>query len=284
MSIHSGRLSRAATVALLSIGVVATTLLAYAPAAHAAVAGTANPGVGESLRVRSAPNTTATIVANIAHGAALSIQCKTTGTAVNGNTQWDKLSNGYVSHAFVIAGTIPTCGTTTPPATPTATVDVAAGSTLTVRSTPSTSGSAVGSLADGARATVSCRTTGTTVSGTFGTTSTWYKISTGYISAAYASLSGTVSTCTTTPPPPTTVTAARQRIIDRAQYWYDASNGRISGIAAFGRNISGSAKEGPTGSARYRTDCSGSSPWRGSWAAGTSPAAPCTSPRRWSRR
>jgi hypothetical protein len=128
---------------------------------------------------------------------------------------------------------------------------------LTVRSSASTSGSAVGSLADGAKVAVTCKATGTTVTGTFGTTATWYKISSGYISAAYASLSGTVSSCTTTTPPPTNVTAARQRIIDRAKYWYDASNGRISGVAAFGRNIYGTAKEGPTGTARYRTDCSG---------------------------
>ncbi len=66
-----------------------------------------------------------------------------------------------------------------------------------------------------------------------------------------------MSNCPRPPRHPPTVTAARQRIIDRAEYWFDASNGRISGIAGFGRNINGSAKEGPTGSARYRTDCSG---------------------------
>lgn len=253
--VHGRRVAAQGVGIAVAAAVSATAVFAFVPAAYAAVAATANPGVGETLRVRSQPNTTATIVANIAHGASISIECKTTGTAVNGITQWDKLSNGYVTHAFVTvpAGvTIPTCGTS---GTPTATVRVSAGNSLTVRSTPSTSGTAVTSLANGTSVAVSCKTTGTSVTGTLGTTTTWYKISSGYISAAYASLSGTASTCTTTTPPPTST--ARQTIITRAQYWYDASNGRISGVAAFGRDPTKSAKEGPTGSALYRRDCSG---------------------------
>lgn len=61
-----------------------------------------------------------------------------------------------------------------------------AGADLTVRSGPGTGYSAVGSVADGAIVTISCQTAGTTVTGTYGTSSIWDRIGTGkYISDAY---------------------------------------------------------------------------------------------------
>lgn len=61
-----------------------------------------------------------------------------------------------------------------------------AGSPLTVRSGPGTSHSAVGTVADGTRVTISCQTTGTTVTGTYGTSKIWDRIGAGrYISDAY---------------------------------------------------------------------------------------------------
>ena len=61
-----------------------------------------------------------------------------------------------------------------------------AGSPLTVRSGPSTGSSAVGTVADGAVVTISCQTTGTTVTGTFGTSNIWDRIGSGrYIADAY---------------------------------------------------------------------------------------------------
>ncbi|MEH1099533.1 peptidoglycan DD-metalloendopeptidase family protein [Micromonospora sp. CPCC 205561] len=61
-----------------------------------------------------------------------------------------------------------------------------AGSPLTVRSGPGTGHSAVGTVADGARVTISCQTTGTTVTGTYGTSNIWDRIGSGrFVSDAY---------------------------------------------------------------------------------------------------
>ena len=61
-----------------------------------------------------------------------------------------------------------------------------AGSPLTVRSGPGTSHSAVGTVADGATVTIHCQTTGTSVTGTYGTSNIWDRIGTGrFISDAY---------------------------------------------------------------------------------------------------
>jgi hypothetical protein len=56
---------------------------------------------------------------------------------------------------------------------------------LTVRSGPGTGYSAVGSVADGAKVTISCQKYGSSVSGTYGTTTVWDFIGNGYISDAY---------------------------------------------------------------------------------------------------
>jgi Peptidase family M23 len=60
-----------------------------------------------------------------------------------------------------------------------------AGAPLTVRSGPSTSYTAVGSLADGSHVTIDCQTNGQTITGTYGTTSIWDHIGIGYVSDAY---------------------------------------------------------------------------------------------------
>jgi hypothetical protein len=61
-----------------------------------------------------------------------------------------------------------------------------AGDPLNVRSGPGTGYSVVGTVADGARVTVSCQTTGTTVTGTYGTSNIWDEIGTGrFISDTY---------------------------------------------------------------------------------------------------
>ena len=233
---------------------LAGLVLGLAPSAVANVTGTANPGVGETLRVRSAPNTTSTIVTSIAHGASLSIICKTTGTSVNGNTQWDKLSNGYVAHAFVSSSaTIPACSSTPAPTTPQGKVNVAPGDTLKVRSAPNTTSTIVTQLAAGTAITIQCRTTGTSVNGN----TQWDKLSNGYVSHAYVTMTNSVPipTCTSTTPPP--ATGVRATFIARADWWHRASNGQISGVAGFGRNPSLTATEPPPGTAKYRRDCSG---------------------------
>lgn len=59
------------------------------------------------------------------------------------------------------------------------------GLALTVRSGPSTGAAAVGSLADGAKVTITCQKHGSKVTGTYGTTTLWDFIGTGYVSDAY---------------------------------------------------------------------------------------------------
>ena len=61
-----------------------------------------------------------------------------------------------------------------------------AGTALTVRSGPGTSYAAVGTVADGANVTIFCQTTGTSVTGTYGTSTIWDRIGSGrFISDAY---------------------------------------------------------------------------------------------------
>ncbi|RZU77793.1 SH3 domain-containing protein [Micromonospora kangleipakensis] len=61
-----------------------------------------------------------------------------------------------------------------------------AGGDLTVRSGPGTGYTAVGSIADGTRVTIYCQTSGTSVTGTYGTSSIWDRIGSGrYIADAY---------------------------------------------------------------------------------------------------
>ena len=62
-----------------------------------------------------------------------------------------------------------------------------AGAPLTIRSGASTSTSAVGSVADGARVTITCQKHGQTVSGTYGTSSLWDHISGGFVADAFVS-------------------------------------------------------------------------------------------------
>ncbi|MDI1464394.1 peptidoglycan DD-metalloendopeptidase family protein [Catellatospora sp. KI3] len=61
-----------------------------------------------------------------------------------------------------------------------------AGSPLTVRSGPGTGYSSVGTVADGASIDIFCQTTGTTVTGTYGTSNIWDRIGSGrFVSDAY---------------------------------------------------------------------------------------------------
>jgi hypothetical protein len=58
---------------------------------------------------------------------------------------------------------------------------------LTVRSGPGTGYRDVGSVSDGATVRISCQVRGTSVSGTYGTSTLWDHIGTGYVSDAYVS-------------------------------------------------------------------------------------------------
>jgi hypothetical protein len=62
-----------------------------------------------------------------------------------------------------------------------------AGAPLNVRATASASGRIVGSVADGATVRITCQTRGTSVTGTYGTSTIWDFIGTGYVADAYVS-------------------------------------------------------------------------------------------------
>ena len=62
-----------------------------------------------------------------------------------------------------------------------------AGAALTIRSSASTSGSPIGSLADGAYFAITCQKHGQSVHGTYGTTSLWDKVQGGFVSDAFVS-------------------------------------------------------------------------------------------------
>jgi surface antigen len=79
------------------------------------------------------------------------------------------------------------------------------GTALSVRSGAGTGYSTVGSVADGKSVTITCQTRGTTITGTYGTSSIWDKITSpaGYVSDAYVY---TGSDGTVAPPCITTLT------------------------------------------------------------------------------
>lgn len=60
-----------------------------------------------------------------------------------------------------------------------------AGAALTIRASASTSSAAVGSVANGAWITITCQKNGSTVTGTYGTSKLWDRISGGFVSDAY---------------------------------------------------------------------------------------------------
>lgn len=64
-------------------------------------------------------------------------------------------------------------------------IDTPSGVKLTIRSGPGTGFTAIGSVADGARVTITCQKTGQKVTGTFGTSTLWDKIGSGYVADAY---------------------------------------------------------------------------------------------------
>jgi len=59
------------------------------------------------------------------------------------------------------------------------------GAPLTIRAKPSTDAASVGTVADGAKVTITCQINGSSVSGTYGTSSLWDYIGNGYVSDAY---------------------------------------------------------------------------------------------------
>jgi uncharacterized protein YraI len=153
-----------------------------------------------------------------------------------------------IAAAFVLAGASPAFAAT-------GTVHTDTGAALTVRATPSTSGSSVGTLAEGTAVTISCQTNGSTVDGKYGTSDIWDKVGNGYVSDAYVytgsdgrvapDCEGSTLTCTTagTGDPNTcaeAVTKAKSRVHTNNDSSYDGWCDRIN-AQNYGWSASGSA-------------------------------------------
>jgi uncharacterized protein YraI len=112
------RIRRAGLAASAVAALAGTMVLLLAGPASAAVSGTVNTA-GGALNIRATPSTSGTIVGTVADGAAISIDCQSTGSSVTGtygtSTLWDHItSKGYVSDTYVYTGSdgwvAPVCG------------------------------------------------------------------------------------------------------------------------------------------------------------------------------
>jgi hypothetical protein len=82
--------------------------------------------------------------------------------------KWEMSNEGTSNHGGGVSGRVNTTGTP-----------------LHVRASASTSAAIVGSVADGAYVAITCQKRGSSVTGTYGTTTLWDKIGGGYVSDAY---------------------------------------------------------------------------------------------------
>ena len=118
-------------------------------------------------------------------GAHLHYELRKDGVAIrpvfNGATAFFYGTKNYTSKNKCDAGGTTGGGT---PSGVTGTVNTA-GADLTIRAKPDASSASVGSVADGAKVTITCQINGTTVTGTYGTTSLWDFVGNGYVSDAY---------------------------------------------------------------------------------------------------
>ncbi|MFI7603211.1 sporangiospore maturation cell wall hydrolase GsmA [Actinoplanes sp. NPDC049681] len=207
--------------------------LVVAPQAAVAAGVTATVKVGTTLKVRSAPSLTATVVGSVRNGQKVTVACVITGQRVKGSlrttTAWDRIGAGrYISHGYVSASrTLPRCAAPSPTAVPVKAKP--AGSTaarryvvgtvksfegrVNLRSAPSTAGSILGSVVSGTKVDLVCAVTGQSVNGTVRTTGQWDRTSAGaYISHAYM-YSGTIPACTGSAVPAPTVSLTPEQFI-----------------------------------------------------------------------
>ena len=159
-----------------------------------------------------------------------------------------------IAGVVAVAGAIALAGAT-PALAASGTVHTDSGAALTVRATPSTSGSSVGSIADGTAVTISCQTNGSTVDGKYGTSDIWDKVGDGYISDAYVytgsdgrvapDCAGSTLTCSTAGTGDSKTCAqavayAKTRVhtnnIDSYKGWCDRINAQNYGWTASGSN------------------------------------------------
>lgn len=133
-----------------------------------AISGSVVVDSGNTLKVHSEPSTSSTTLYSLSNGAEVTLECYMKGTSVSGSQgttdQWDQIKSstygvGYASHAYIASyGILSLCSSS-------GQVVVASGNTLKVHSSPTTASSSLYSLANGAVVTITCVTTGDTVSG-----------------------------------------------------------------------------------------------------------------------
>jgi uncharacterized protein YraI len=89
------------------VGIAAAIVLAGATPALAAT-GTVHTDSGAPLTVRSSPSTGASSAGTVADGAAVDIDCQTTGETVTGkygtSNIWDHVPGGYITDTYVYTG------------------------------------------------------------------------------------------------------------------------------------------------------------------------------------
>ncbi|NJP48242.1 CHAP domain-containing protein [Actinacidiphila epipremni] len=108
-----------AVVAAVVAGIAVVPALSASASVGAYVWGTD----GDNLNVRASASTTAAVVASLAAGQSVTIDCQTTGPTVNGTSVWDHLPayGGYATDAYLYTGYdgfdpgLPRCGGSTPP-------------------------------------------------------------------------------------------------------------------------------------------------------------------------
>ena len=108
--------------AFLAVAAAAGLVLATPVVASASVSAYVWNTDGENLNVRASASTTATVVASLAPGRSVTIDCQTTGPTVEGSSIWDHLPayGGYTTDAYLYTGydgwdpDLPRC-TTAPP-------------------------------------------------------------------------------------------------------------------------------------------------------------------------
>ncbi|MCI5684853.1 MAG: SH3 domain-containing protein [Enterococcus gallinarum] len=138
-----------------------------------------------SMNIRSDASTTAAVTGSLTANTTFTAVAVKTGTSVNGNTNWYKVSGkGWVSGAYLTeVNSGSTSGNTNDNTANTGiNQKMKTTATLNIRSTASTNGSIVGSLSQGSTVTVTAVKNGTSVNGN----TKWYYVSgKGWVSGAY---------------------------------------------------------------------------------------------------